>query len=449
MKESNKIAIFGSGESGMGSAMLAAAKGYEVLLSDHAPIPNEKKALLKGAAVSFEENGHKNVFDFRPDLIIKSPGIPEKVPAIQYFIKREIPVISEIEFGFYFSKSKHVAITGTNGKSTTTLLTHHLFQAAFQEVGLAGNIGDSFAKQLLTHQPDWWVLEVSSFQLDGCYDFRPDICLLLNITPDHLDRYEYSFERYVESKFRLVRNIRSTDTFIYHHDHAAVSSGLQRRNLGCQLLGFALQQGDGVVAWVEDHELVFSAPFAFRYPLEDLPIQGPHNYLNAMAAILAALAAGISTDIIAKALPSFQNISHRLEKVAEVDGVLYVNDSKATNVDSANYALQSFDRPIIWIVGGIDKGNDYSSVMPHLKMVKAIVALGNNNEKIREIFQPLFSTTYTEASSMEMAIEQAKRFSEEGDVVLLSPACASFDLFKNYEDRGNQFKDFVVNRRNP
>jgi len=439
-----KIVILGGGESGVGAALLAKAKGFEVFLSDKAPISEQYKAVLEHADIPYEEGQHNEEFILDADIIIKSPGIPDKVELIKKLKSLRKPIISEIEFAARYTKAKIVAITGSNGKTTTTLLTYHLLKNAGLNVGLAGNIGESFAKQVIDDTFDYFVLELSSFQLDNCFEFKADIAVLLNITPDHLDRYDYKFENYVASKFRIVQNMTKADDFIFYQESEALATELAARHIEVNQLPVSLETQVNQGAFLENGQLTVQyKDEQFTFPQEELPIKGSHNAINAMTAILVAKAIGVDNELITTGLKSFTSVEHRLEPAGEIEGVLYVNDSKATNVDSVFYALGSFDNPIVLIMGGVDKGNDYSQIEELVKQkVKALICMGVDNHKLLDYFEKIVPLIF-DIHDIKSALAMAKDIATEGDVVLLSPACASFDLFKNYEDRGRQFKAIV------
>lgn len=440
-----KIVILGGGESGVGAALLAKAKGFEVFLSDKGGLQENYRQTLIENNIDFEENQHTEAKILDADEVIKSPGIPDKVPLIQALIAKKIPIISEIEFAARYTKAKIIAITGSNGKTTTTLLIYHLLKNAGINVGLAGNIGDSFAKQVLENNFDWYVLEISSFQLDNMYDFKADVGILLNITPDHLDRYNYEFQNYVDAKFRILQNMTLNDDFIFYAESEAIINELKRKNFVVNQLPISLEKNIAKGAYFQNNYLhICNRSVDFNIDVNELPIRGPHNYINAMAAVLAAQRVGLSNGQIKDGLLSFKSVVHRLEPVRELAGIKFINDSKATNVDSVFYALNSFEEPIILILGGIDKGNDYTQIMPLVhKKVKALICLGKDNNKLRSCFTPIVPILI-ESQDIGKAVQQCYDLATSGDVVLLSPACASFDLFKNYEDRGNQFKAAVL-----
>lgn len=439
-----KIVILGGGESGVGAALLAKSKGYEVFLSDKSVLSDKYKEILEQNDIPYEEGQHNEEFILDADEIIKSPGIPDKVELIKKLKSLRKPIISEIEFASRYTKAKIIAITGSNGKTTTTLLVYHILKSAGLKVGLAGNVGDSFAKQVIEDTFDYFVLELSSFQLDNCYDFKADIAILLNITPDHLDRYEYNFQNYVNSKFRILQNMTPSDHFIYFQESEALAKELTQKVYDVNHLPVSIQEEVAQGAFVQNG--VLEAKFQardFQVDIDKLPIKGTHNSINASCAVLASQAIGLNDEQIMEGLLSFQSVEHRLEPAGVVNGVTFVNDSKATNVDSVFYALGSFNEPIILIMGGVDKGNDYSQIDELVaNKVKALVCMGTDNHKLFDYFGKKVPLIF-DTKSMKEAVETGANLAVEGDVVLLSPACASFDLFKNYEDRGRQFKQTV------
>lgn len=444
-----KIAILGAGESGTGAALLAKAKGFEVFVSDMGSISTQYKNVLSQANIDFEEGQHSEDRILNADEVIKSPGIPDKAPLIKKLYAQGTSVISELEFAARYTKAKIIAITGSNGKTTTTLLTYHLFKKAGLNVGLGGNIGDSFAKQVINDTFDYFILEISSFQLDNMYKTKADVAMILNITPDHLDRYDYKFENYIDSKFRIIQNQTSAETFITSIDNETVAQELGKRNIVSNTLKMSLNQEVTNGASLVNENLNFNVNGnKFSIPLQVLPIEGKHNISNAMAAILALETVrqkfqADKTFDYAAFIADFQNVAHRLEKVATINGVLYINDSKATNVDSVYYALEAMTKPVIWIAGGVDKGNDYAQIEELVKSkVKTLICLGTDSSKLETYFNGKVAQIVS-VQSMKACIEEASKLASTGDVVLLSPACASFDLFKNYEDRGNQFKEIV------
>lgn len=444
----SRIVVLGGAESGIGAAILAKVKGFDVFLSDKGKIEYKYIEILKEWEIPFEQGQHSEELILNADEIIKSPGIPTDAPMIRKIISKGIHIISEIEFAGRYDKSKKICITGSNGKTTTTSLIYYLLQQAGLNVGIGGNIGKSYAYQVATENFDYYVLEISSFQLDNCYDFRPDIAIITNITPDHLDRYEYNIENYVRAKFRIIRNLRPEDCFIFDSDDEITINHLSRIITQAKKLPFTQKGEVKQGAFLKDEKIVV------RYEkdecdiyLQELALGGKHNIYNSMAAALAAKATGIDNRTIRASLETFQPIEHRLEPVLSVKGVLYINDSKATNVDAAWYALECQNKPVVWIVGGTDKGNDYN-VLEELvkKKVKAIVCLGLDNHKLHEAFEEIVGKdNIIDTKSADEAVKTASRFATDGDVVLLSPCCASFDLFTCYEDRGEKFKEAVRN----
>lgn len=442
----SKIVVLGGGESGIGSAVLAKVKGNDVFLSDMGKISDKYINVLNDWNIPFEEGRHSEEMILNADEVIKSPGIPNNAPLVKKIEKNGIGIISEIEFAGRYDNAKKICITGSNGKTTTTSLIYHLLEKAGLNVGLGGNIGKSYAYQVATEKHDIYVLELSSFQLDNMYDFRADIAVITNITPDHLDRYDNSMENYVKAKFRITQNMSSDDCFIFCSDDEITIKHLNDIIIKAQKLPFSqkvevsqgayLQEDKFVVKYKEDDCDVF---------LEELALGGKHNLYNSMAAAIAAKIMDIDNDDIRSGLATFAPVEHRLENVLSIKDVLYINDSKATNVDAAWYALECQTRPVVWILGGTDKGNDYSSIIPLAKeKVKAMVCLGVDNKKIHDAFDGTISDIQ-DASSAAEAVKIASQMASSGDVVLLSPCCASFDLFKNYEDRGRQFKEAVRN----
>jgi UDP-N-acetylmuramoylalanine--D-glutamate ligase len=419
-------------------------KGIEVWVSDQGNIKPKYREILAKEAIPYEEGKHSEEIILNADEIIKSPGIPEKAPLIQKIKAKNIPVISEIEFASRYTKAKLICITGSNGKTTTTLLTYHIFKKAGLNVGLAGNVGKSFAYQVATENFDCYILELSSFQLDDMYKFKADVSILLNITPDHLDRYNYKFEDYIDSKFKIVQNQTSEDSFIYCLDDEVTRKEVEKRNITAKKYPFSILQTVEEGASLQNQEIVLNVNKShLSMPANRLSLPGKHNIYNSMAAGIAAKVMDIRKDSIRESLADFQNIEHRLEFVATIHGVEFINDSKATNVNSAWYALESMNRPVVWIVGGTDKGNDYSILKDLVKeKVHTIVCLGKDNRKIMSAFSTVVPFI-TEATTAKEAVMKASKASRQGDTVLLSPACASFDLFENYEDRGNQFKEAV------
>ncbi|MEO9872107.1 UDP-N-acetylmuramoyl-L-alanine--D-glutamate ligase [Ekhidna sp.] len=445
-----RIVILGGGESGIGAAMLAQQKGYDVFLSDGGGIAPDRRRSLKSQDIQFEENGHSEELITNASLVVKSPGIPDSVPLIQTLLHKEILVISEVEFAYRFiDKAKVVAITGTNGKTTTSLLTYHLLKTAGYKVALGGNIGKSLAGLVAEGGYHYYVVEVSSFQLDGITNFRPDVAVLLNITPDHLDRYEYNFNRYVTSKFRIIENLTNEQAFIYCADSEPVTEEINKRKVEASMFAMTASNNNKLNAYLKDEHLIFNYQFKedfkkYQIPLSEISLIGKHNMVNSMAAVLSALCMEVPIEKVLKGLKNFKNAPHRLEFVKEINGVAYINDSKATNVDSVYYALDGVKGNIIWIAGGIDKGNDYGQIEKLVKKkVKALICMGKDNHALTEYFDSKLDKII-EVDSAKKAIQQAYQLAEEGDVVLLSPACASFDLFSNYEDRGDKFKREVT-----
>ncbi len=442
------IIILGGGESGVCAARLAKAKGYDVFLSDSGKLSSKYIEELQAHQIDYEDGGHTEEKILQAVEVIKSPGIPEKAPIMKAIRAAQIKVSSEIDFASRYTSAKIVAITGTNGKTTTTLLTYHLLKEAGLNVGLGGNIGESFARSVVEKNYDYYVLEISSFQLDDVHTFRPNIGMILNITPDHLDRYEYDMDKYAAAKFRLLEKMRGGDLFIYNADDEVVARHINRNQILADHEPFSASFYDGERLAVRPRTFVSASeslleeqpPIVF----EALPLRGKHNGMNMSAAILAALRLGILPSVVPAHLSTFKNTAHRLEQVAVINKITFVNDSKATNVDATKYALDSFKSPIIWIAGGVDKGNDYSLIEDLVaKNVKAIVCLGVDNQKIIKAFGEMVSVIY-ETKDVNEAVLKAYHLAESGDIVLLAPACASFDLFKNYEDRGDKFKEAVI-----
>ncbi len=437
------MVILGAGESGVGAAVLAVQKGWHVFVSDMSEINSDFRAELTELGVAWEEGKHSMERILAADLIIKSPGIPEKTPVMKAIREKGMKVISEIEFGGYYSKAKTICITGSNGKTTTTLLTHHILKKAGLDVGLAGNVGYSFAKQVAEGDHDWYVIELSSFQLDDMYDFHANIAILMNITPDHLDRYDYQMQNYVQSKFRIVQNQTTEDWFIFNADDPIISQEIKKINPQMNLAPFSLKTEQNPGAHALNKQLTININQQFAMSIHELALKGKHNTQNALAAGIAARLVEIRKDIVRESLEDFTNVEHRLEFVAKVNGIEFINDSKATNINSAWFALESMEKPTVWIVGGVDKGNDYSELTALVRQkVKAIVCLGTENQKIIDAFSGVVETIVEAHSAME-AVAYGYRLAQHDEAVLLSPACASFDLFENYEDRGNQFKQAV------
>ena len=442
----DRIVVLGGAESGVGAAVLAKVKGFDVFLSDNGKIKDEYLATLKEWDIPFEQGGHTPSLVLNADEVVKSPGIPNTAPMVKALREQGTHIVSEIEFAARYDSAKKICITGSNGKTTTTSLIYYLLQEAGLDAGLGGNIGKSYAMQVATEKHDYYVLEISSFQLDDAYDFRPDIAIITNITPDHLDRYDHKLENYARSKFRITRNLRPEDCFIFDSDDAITIEQLGQIVVKAKMLPFSQEKEVEQGAFVRDGKIIL------RYEdreteifLKELALGGRHNVYNSMAAALAAKATGISDEVIRASLKTFSPIEHRLEPVLSIGNVLYINDSKATNIDAAWYALECQTRPVVWIVGGTDKGNDYS-VLDKLvrERVKAIVCMGVDNAKIHAAFEEIVGKDkIVDTRSAEEAVKASAAFAEPGDVVLLSPCCASFDLFKNYEDRGRKFKEAV------
>ncbi len=441
-----RIVVLGGAESGVGAAVLAKVKGFDVFLSDNGKIKEEYLQTLRQWDIPFEQGGHTPELVLNADEVVKSPGIPGTAPMVRALREQGTHIISEIEFAARYDSAKKICITGSNGKTTTTSMIHYLLREAGLDAGLGGNIGKSYALQVATEKHDYYVLEISSFQLDDAYDFRPDIAIITNITPDHLDRYDHKLENYARAKFRITRNLRPEDCFIFDSDDAITIEQLNQIVVKAKMLPFSQEKEVAQGAFLRDDRIVL------RYEqdeteifLRDLALGGRHNVYNSMAAALAAKATGISDEVIRASLKTFSPIEHRLEPVLSVGDVMYINDSKATNIDAAWYALECQTRPVVWIVGGTDKGNDYSVLDKVVReRVKAIVCLGVDNAKIHAAFEDVVGRDrIVDTRSAEEAVRASARFASPGDVVLLSPCCASFDLFKNYEDRGRQFKEAV------
>ncbi|WP_353481919.1 UDP-N-acetylmuramoyl-L-alanine--D-glutamate ligase [Haliscomenobacter sp.] len=429
-----KIAILGAGESGVGAAILAKQKGHKVFVSDKGQIKEHYKAELNQHGIAFEEGSHDQERILAMNLIIKSPGIPDKAPLLQEIHRKGLPVISEIEFAARYTQSFTIGITGSNGKTTTTNLIYHLLATAGKDVAMGGNVGKSFARIVAERDYPFYVLELSSFQLEGIQEYRPDIAMLLNITPDHLDRYEYQLEKYAAAKFNIIKAQEATDTFLYNADDPILGALRENYPTLAKTISLSFQMTEGTRLNVG----------GFNFEMSTTPLMGRHNYMNALFAVQTALQIGIAPKVIQEGLNTFVNAPHRLEKVATVNGVNYINDSKATNVDSVFYALEAMTQPTVWIVGGQDKGNDYAPLLDFVKAkVKAIVCMGLDNSKILQTFSGMVENIVETRSAVE-AVQRAAQFASTGDTVLLSPACASFDLFQNYEDRGNQFKAAVL-----
>ena len=442
-----RLVILGGGESGVGTAILGKKKGYDVFVSDFGKIKDTYKEDLISNGIAWEEETHTESLIFNADVVMKSPGIPEKSPIVKKLVGKGIPVISEIEFAAPFTKAITIGITGSNGKTTTTMLTYHLLKSAGLNVGLGGNIGKSFARQVVEDKYDSYVLELSSFQLDGIINYKPHIAIITNISPDHLDRYEYKYENYIASKFRITMNQTEEDFLIYDADDKAMKEWFKNNKTKAQLIPFSLTKTFEMGAFIKNKtmEVNIINEEEFTMETETMALEGQHNMKNAMAATSVAKLMKIRNTTIRESLSNFQGVEHRLEKVLKIQNVQYINDSKATNVNATFFALDSMNTPTVWIVGGVDKGNDYNELMSLVReKVKAIICLGVDNRKIIDVFGNVVDMMI-EVNNMEDAVKMAQRLSEKGDTVLLSPACASFDLFENYEDRGNQFKQAVRN----
>ncbi|WP_414703164.1 UDP-N-acetylmuramoyl-L-alanine--D-glutamate ligase [Proteiniphilum sp. UBA5384] len=438
------IVILGGGESGVGAAILAQKKGFEVFLSDNGTLADEHRQTLQSYRIDFEENGHTELRILRADEIIKSPGIPDSMPILQKISAKGVPVISEIEFAGRYTDAKMICITGSNGKTTTASLIYHILQSAGLNVGLGGNIGKSFARQVAEESYDYYVLELSSFQLEGVYDFKADIAVLLNITPDHLDRYDHNLQYYVDAKMRIIRNQETEDAFIYWIDDPLVTKEIEKLKPAATSYPFGEKKKDHAAAYTENGKLYIQTKGnIFDMELELLALEGIHNVYNSMASGIVAKLMDVSDEQLRASLSDFKGVPHRLEKVASVRGVQYINDSKATNVNSCWYALQSMRTRTVLILGGTDKGNDYTEIEELVrKKVSTLIFLGKDNSKLHAFFDGKVDVI-READSMKKAVDIAYQLTQRGDTVLLSPCCASFDLFKNYEDRGDQFRECV------
>ncbi len=443
MSAQKHIVILGAGESGVGAAILAKKEGWNVFVSDYGMIKPNFKATLEANAIELESGTHSLDRIMQADLIVKSPGIPDHVPVIVKAKEKGIKIISEIEFAGYYLKAKTIGITGSNGKTTTTMLIYHILKKAGLKVGLAGNVGQSLAKQVAEEDFDWYVLELSSFQLDDMNDFKVDIALLMNITPDHLDRYDYQMQKYVDAKFRILQNQTAADWFIYNLDDPIITAEVEKRTIMAKKAPFSLKEQVKVGAYLNEQQITININEKFTMSIHDLALKGKHNTQNSLAAGIASRILEIRKDVVRESLEDFVNVEHRLEFVAKVNGIEFINDSKATNINSTWFALESMTQPTVWIVGGVDKGNDYSELTELVKeKVKAIICLGKDNQKIIATFSGVVDTIVEANSAME-AVAYGYRLGSKDETVLLSPACASFDLFENYEDRGNQFKAAV------
>ncbi|MBP3839303.1 MAG: UDP-N-acetylmuramoyl-L-alanine--D-glutamate ligase [Prevotella sp.] len=440
-----RIVILGAGESGAGAAVLAKKQGFDVFVSEMSSIKDRYKEMLDSRHIAWEEGKHTESLILNADEVIKSPGIAKDSPMMLKIIEKGIPVISEIEFAGRYTDAKMICITGSNGKTTTTSLTYHIFKEAGYDVGLAGNIGRSLALQVAEEPHEYYVIELSSFQLDDMFDFHADIAILLNITPDHLDRYDNNMQNYVDAKMRIIQNQRSQDSFIYWNDDPIIKQELEKYDIKSVQYPFSKLKENGSIAYVSDGQYTIEQPVPFNMEQEELSLTGTHNIYNSLAAGIASDISGIKKDVIRKALMSFKGVEHRLEKVAVVGGVTYINDSKATNVDACWYALESMKTPTILIIGGKDKGNDYEPIKKLIqKKCRALVYLGADNSKLHENFDHL-GVQVRDTNSMKACVEACYELAQPGDTVLLSPCCASFDLFRNMEDRGEQFKTLVKN----
>lgn len=441
-----RLVVLGGGESGVGTAILAKKNGYDVFVSDTGTIKYNYKEVLGLNKLEWEEGKHTEALILNADVVMKSPGIPDKSDIVKKLVEKGIPIISEIEFANQFNEVETIGITGSNGKTTTTMLTHHLLKQGGLTMGLAGNIGKSFAWQVAEHKVEGFVLELSSFQLDGVVKYSPHIAVITNISPDHLDRYDYKYENYIAAKFRITMNQTDDDYLVYDADDEVITDWLKNNGTKAQLIPFSLSGKTKKGVYVKDDTIISTIKKAkFTMPINELSLEGKHNVKNAMAAISVAQLKNIRKKTIMESLSNFQGVEHRLEKVLKIQNVEYINDSKATNTNSTYYALDSVSAPTVWIVGGVDKGNDYNELMPLVReKVKAIICLGVDNQKIYNAFSNVVDTI-AETTSMAEAVKMAQKMSEKGDTVLLSPACASFDLFESYEDRGKQFKAAVQN----
>lgn len=449
MKKDNFLVVLGGGESGVGAAVLGKDKGFEVLLSDSGKIPEKYRSTLDAEQIEYEEGGHSEERILTATLVVKSPGIPPTAPLVKKLAEQGTPILSEIEFAGRYTDAKMVCITGSNGKTTTTLLTYHILKDAGLNVGLAGNVGKSLALQVARERHDVYVIELSSFQLENMYSFKADVAVITNITPDHLDRYDYKMENYVAAKFRILQNQTEEDYFIYWQDDPVVTAQIAGMQLEAMQLPFSEMRQKDTAAWVDDNNIIhFHTPMdVFEIPRDRLSLPGLHNLYNSMAAGLSASLMNVPEDRIVKSLADFEAVEHRLEYVDTVDGVRYINDSKATNVNSTWYALESMTQPTVLILGGKDKGNDYTEIQDLVKeKVKAIVCMGKDNEKLMKFFGGMVPEI-ADTHSLEDAMAACRRFAKEGDAVLLSPCCASFDLFTSYENRGELFKEAVRNMK--
>lgn len=438
-----RIVILGAAESGVGAAALAKKQGFDVFVTDMGKIKPNYKEMLNERNIPWEEGQHSEALILNADEIIKSPGIPDAAPMVQKIKAAGINIISEIEFAGRYTDSKMICITGSNGKTTTTSLIYHIFKKAGYDVGLAGNIGNSLALQVAEEPHEYYVIELSSFQLDNMYDFRANIAVLLNITPDHLDRYHNSMQEYTDAKMRIIQNQTKDDSFVYWNDDPVIKRELEKYHIESRMCPFSIIEKQGMIGYISEGEYVIERPTPFNMEQEELSLTGKHNMYNSLAAGITADLSGISNEVIRASLSDFQGVEHRLEFVCTIHGVTFINDSKATNVDACWYALESMKQPTVLILGGLDKGNDYTAIKDLvLEKCKALVYLGVDNRKLHDFFDPL-GLPVAETHSMKECVEACYRFAASGDTVLLSPCCASFDLFRNMEDRGEQFKEFA------
>lgn len=442
-RNGKNIVILGAGESGVGTAILAKKQGWNVFVSDFGAIKPEFQQKLNEISVKWEEKQHSIEKILSADLVVKSPGIPNTVPVMKSILEKSIKVVSEIEFAGYYFDGKTICVTGSNGKTTTVKLLHHILTKAEMNVGLAGNVGDSFAKQVAEENFDWYVLELSSFQLDDMHDFKADISILLNITPDHLDRYEYKMQNYIDSKFRIIQNQTEADWFIYNADDKNIQAEIEKRIISAKQAPFSIEKEVELGGYVNEKQIIININNQFTMGIHDLALKGKHNTQNSLASGVASRILEIRKETVRNSLSDFVNVEHRLEFVAKVHGIEFINDSKATNINSTWFALESMEKPTVWIVGGVDKGNDYTELDELVaEKVKAIICLGKDNSKIVDHFTGKIDTIVEASSAME-AVAWGYRLAKKDESVLLSPACASFDLFENYEARGNEFKKAV------
>ena len=438
-----RLVVLGAAESGVGAAVLAQQKGYDVFVTDMGTIKPRYKEMLDAHGIAWEEGGHTEARVLNADEVVKSPGIPDTAPLVAKLAEQGTPILSEIEFAARYTDARMICITGSNGKTTTTSLIYHILQLAGEDVGLAGNIGHSLALQVAEAPHGTYVIELSSFQLDNMYKFRADIAVLLNITPDHLDRYAFCMQNYVESKMRILQNQDEQSTFVYWQEDEYIPKELPRHAEPCRRFGFTDEPKEGAAGYAQDGKFVVQLPFHFEMPLAELSLPGKHNLRNCLAAAVATLSAGVDPEVVRRGLSDFPGVEHRLEKAGTVGGLHFVNDSKATNVDACYCALESMQTPVVLILGGRDKGNDYAQIVPFVKQkCRALVFMGVDNSKLHAAFDAL-GLPIADTHSMKECMEAAVKLAQAGDTVLLSPCCASFDLFKNMEDRGEQFKQWV------